>query len=1056
MKGAIIVKNHRLPAQDIPILAEVDVVIIGGSFAGLASALQFANQGKRVIVVEARTYLGSEITATLSPWITSSQVSTPILIDACVKASGRTFSRGNTQTTVFHIDRLKLQLEEELLTAGVQLLYASLPIGIASIENNANGLIIANKSGRQLIRCQGIVDATETAITTFFNGEALKPAGKLKRACYKRVLEFTNVQGIDQIELPVPSELGIKENIVHLYNGYHGKGHVYVEYQMVFNADNRLEANHQRESVAQKAGIDLAEYMIHHVPAFSKALLCASSYELKGPYHLEDNEEIQKTHQLIQLDRLAVNYPNTWSFYQDLYVHGNTDWLDPFKAAALGEQFSELVNDLTFNQPCSRQTIAQQLNEDISFEMKIPVDLLDRNVNYQFVPEQEIFLSKTAGVLVAGGGSSGASAAIVSAQEGINTILVDMNPGLGGTGTFGGVDSYWFGKRHGYAERITKLVHDVQKRIRYKGHKWNIEAKKFALLETADRLGIDLLFNTLTFGAITKGTKVCGGLVATKWGAGTILSDCVIDATGDGDLAAFAGAEFEYGSVRDNVVMWYSLAQYKEPGKLQNNFTSMVNVSDIQDYTRAILAGRRRWSADVDGCHDHGIYVAPRESRHIIGDVVMTMSDQLLHRSWEDCINIHFSNHDMKGISEANWLNAGLIPPNLEIEIPYRMLLPKGIEGILVVGKAVSATHDALPAIRMQSDLENLGGIAALAAAMAVKEKQDPRYIDYKLLQERIVKQGLLPESILTRKMESIQYTDEELKRLVDSIEVDEPLYEYSNMRMNEIYQKRIPFVEICTAGERIIPFLEQAYVEADGIRKVRLAQALAMCGSNSGVPTLIFEIMAMLQGEQLPKRTADILYVTMPPDHGAMSDACYLLYSLGLTRDKRSIKVWQRVADLLQPSEEDFKDTMWGIFYYIHSLCIGAERLGNVDAVPVLKQLLQIPYLNNQHCYDGHQADFFLERRALLELAIGRALARCGSSKGYEILITYLDDVRSLLSRQAYTELKRLSTLSLHKDKQAWSDWLESEQANLKPQPYMVHTEFGGDNQTILRKITL
>jgi hypothetical protein len=186
------------------------------------------------------------------------------------------------------------------------------------------------------------------------------------------------------------------------------------------------------------------------------------------------------------------------------------------------------------------------------------------------------------------------------------------------------------------------------------------------------------------------------------------------------------------------------------------------------------------------------------------------------------------------------------------------------------------------------------------------------------------------------------------------------------------------------------------------------------------------------------------------------MSDACYLLYSLGLTRDKRSIKVWQRVADLLQPSEEDFKDTMWGIFYYIHSLCIGAERLGNVDAVPVLKQLLQIPYLNNLYCYDGHQADFFLERRALLELAIGRALARCGSSKGYEILITYLDDVRSLLSKQAYTELKQLSTLSLHKDKQAWSDWLESEQANLKPQPYMVHTEIGGDNQTILRKITL
>ncbi|MGF6947938.1 hypothetical protein QF028_000443 [Neobacillus sp. B4I6] len=822
---------------------------------------------------------------------------------------------------------------------------------------------------------------------------------------------------------------------------------------MLFNADNRLEENQQRELTAQKAGIALAEYLVHHIPAFNKALLCASSYELKGPFQ---ENEVNQTHQEIQIDKLAVNYPNTWSFYQDLYEHGNTDWLDPVKAASLGEQFAELVNELTFNQQSSRHTNAQVSIEDTSYEMRIPVDLLDRNVDYRFVPAQEIFLSKTAGVLVAGGGSSGASAAIVSAQEEIDTILVDLNPGLGGTGTFGGVDSYWFGKRHGYAERITKLVHDVQKRIKYKGHKWNIEAKKFALLEMADRLGIELLFNTITFWAITKGTKVCGSLVATKWGAGTLWGDCVIDATGDGDLAAFAGAEFEYGSVRDHVVMWYSLAQYKEPGKLQNNFTSMVNVSDVQDYTRAILAGRRRWSADVDGCHDHGIYVAPRESRHIIGDVVMNMSDQLLHRSWEDCINIHFSNHDMKGISEANWVNAGLIPPNLEIEIPYRMLLPKGLDGILVVGKAVSATHDALPAIRMQSDLENLGGIAALAAAMAVKGKQYPRQIDYRLLQERIVKEGLMPEGILKRKMEAIQYTEEELKRLVDSIEVNEPLYEYSNMRMNEIYQKRIPFVEICTAGERIIPFLEQAYTDADGIRKVRIAQALAMYGSNSGVPTLIFEIMTMLQGEQLPKRTADILYVTMPPDHGAMSDACYLLYSLGLTSDKRSIKVWQRVADLLHPTEEDFKDTMWGIFYYIHALSAGAERLGDVDAVPVLKQILHIPYVNNQQCYQGHQADFFLERRALLELAIGRALARCGSAKGYEILINYLDDVRSLLSKQALTELKRLSALLLHKDKKAWSDWLESEKACLKPQPYIVHTDPCDNNETILRKITL
>ncbi|WP_179292578.1 FAD-dependent oxidoreductase [Bacillus sp. 7884-1] len=1040
-------KKHQLPASDIPILAEVDVVILGGSFAGIASALQFAKQGKRVMVVESRTYLGSELTATLSPWVEQYQSSKTQLIDSCIDTCGKPVQNGNI--IVFQMDQLKIHLEDLLFAARVELLYSSLPITITRFEADWNGLVIANKSGRQLIRCKGIVDSTETAITTFLTGEVLKSADEKEQRFYKRVLEFTNVQEMDQTEIYVPTDLNIKENRVTLYHGYHENGHVYVEYQICLEAENSLEGNRIRETITQKLGISLGEYLIQEVPAFSKALLSASSYELKGPYCMD-----RQTAPNFCLEKLTVNHPNVWSFYKDLYENNNTNWLDPVKAAAFGEQFAELVTDFSMINQQVIQVKGYTSEGIAEYEVRIPVDFLEKSLDFGNVPTQEVFLSKRAQVLVAGGGSSGGAAAIVSAEEGMNTILVDLNPGLGGTGTFGGVDSYWFGKRHGYAEKITKLVHDVQKRINYKGHKWNIEAKKYALLELADRLGIEMLFNTITFGSITKGTRVCGSMIATRWGACSLIADCVIDATGDGDLAAFAGAEFVYGAARDHVTMWYSLAQYNKPGKLQNNFTSMVNVSDVQDYTRAILSGRRRWSVDVDGCHDHGIYVAPRESRHIIGDVVMNMSDQLLHRSWPDCINIHFSNHDMKGISEANWLHAGFIPPNLEIEIPYRMLLPKGLDGILVVGKAISATHDALPAIRMQSDLENLGGIAALAASMAVKENKFPRQIEYLILQKKIVNEGLIPEHILTRTTEPLQYSDEQLIALIDSIEVDEPLYEYSNMRMNEIYQQRIPFVEISTVGKRIIPFLEKAYSGAVGTRKVRIAQALAMYGSTTGVPTLISEIMNMLQGEQLPKRTADILYVMMPPDHGAMPDVCYLLYSLGLTRDKRAIKVWQRVAELLNPSEEDFTDKMWGIFYYIHALCVGAEKLGAEDAVPFLKQLLSIPAISNQYCYEGHQADFFLERRALLELAIGRALARSGSYEGYEILINYLDDVRSLLSKQANTELKRLSGLGLKKDQKRWSDWLEKNMNRLRSQPYILITDQTIENEAISRRI--
>ncbi|GGH73394.1 ribulose 1,5-bisphosphate synthetase/thiazole synthase [Pullulanibacillus pueri] len=1030
-----------LPAQKLPIISDVDFVIIGGSFAGISTALELANQGKKVMVVESRTYLGSELTATLSPWITLPLKVHPPLIQACIEASGQKVECAESEMVTFHMDQLKLGLEDALQAAGISLLYASLPVGITSLDDNRTGLIIANKSGRQLIRCNGVADATETAITTFLTKTPLTSTVNKGQSYYKRVLEFNKVEDLEQTTLAIPAELGLLGNSVRIFPGVHGDGHLYVEYQMEFNAENSLEENRKREIEAQKKGMALAAYLSQQVPAFRKALLCLSSYELKGPFH----KTKAKPNTALQLEALRCKFPHVWCFYKDFYENGNEGWLDAVQAAAYGEQFARLLSDSADEEQEHHETHRRVSQGPEPYTVKIPTDFIEGNFIFKDVEEQAISYSKSTQVLVAGGGSSGGPAAIVSAQEGMQTVLVDLNPGLGGTGTFGGVDSYWFGKRHGFAKKIMDRVQAVQQSIGYKGPKWNIEAKKYALLETANQLDIAMYFNTITFGAITKGSRVCGSVVATRWGVCAIFSDCVLDATGDGDLAAFAEANFNYGAARDHVVMWYSLSQYKLPGKLQNNFTSMVNVADIRDYTRAILAGRRRgqpgrrsWRLNKESCHDHGIYVAPRESRHIVGDVTMTMEDQLLHRQWPDTINIHFSNHDMKGISEAHWLYTGFIPPNLDIEIPYRMLLPKGLDGLLVVGKAISATHDALPAIRMQSDLENLGGIAALAASMAIKEKKEPREIDYRRLQEKLVDKGLLPQHILNRDLKPTLYSDEELAALVNAIEVDQPLYEYSNMPMDEVYHKRMPFVEICTAGRRIIPYLEKAHENAEGIRKVRLAQALAMYRSKAGVSTLIAEITSMLRGDQLPKRTADILYVTLPPDHGAMPDVCYLIYSLGLTRDKRSLAIWQRVVELLHPSEEDFKDPMWGIFYYVHAVCLGAEQLGHEDAIPILRQLRRIPFLHQQHCQEGYQADYFLERRALLELAIGRALARCGSSEGYDILINYLGDARSLLSKQAHTVLKRLSGLTIGHDKRAWLEWLKEAKARLIPQPYL------------------
>jgi hypothetical protein len=613
----------------------------------------------------------------------------------------------------------------------------------------------------------------------------------------------------------------------------------------------------------------------------------------------------------------------------------------------------------------------------------------------------------------------------------MNTVLLELNPGLGGTGTLGGVDSYWFGRRVGFNSGVERLVEDVHNSINYQGDKWNIEAKMYALLKEAERTGVEVFFNAVTIGTVVEGKQVRGVVVATKFGVFAVLAKVVIDATGDGDVAAFAGAEYIYGSAREHAVMWYSLAQFAKPGRSQNNFTSTVDVSNIEDYTRAVIVGRRRGP----DCHDHGVYIASRETRHIQGGVVLTLTDELRQKRWPDVVNIHYSNCDLKGKTASDWFRMGLVPPNMEIEIPYRAVLPEGLEDILIAGKAISAKHDAFPAIRMQADLENLGGVVALAAAQAVKEKVAPRQINLAKLQRRLVKIGLLPKEVLKRKIEQKQYDDVELKALVESLKAEKPLYSYSDMEMGEVFREKIPIVEVCTAdAQSTVPILEEALLKSGGKRHTLLAQALAMFESSGSVPALITEIKRHLAGGALPPRTSRIRHAGVPPDQGAMPDVVYLIYSLGMTRDRRSLAVWDKVAKLLSPTEKDFRDRYKGTFYYVDAVCYGAELLGDTEAIPILNKMHAHPCLRNLVVKNVFMPDFIHERRAMLELAIGRALARCGSSDGISVLISYLDDNRAILAEFAHTTLIAITGQDYGKDARAWSSWLAEVRGSFKP----------------------
>ena len=1124
-----------LPSK-LPTLFNGDVVVIGGSLAGVATALELAKSGKSVALIEPRTYLGREITATLRPWLARPNDGLPAEPLASflevLKREERAESDGKAGASrvlegedglgeiPFTMDSLKLHLEDLLLEAGVKLLYVSLPVAVVREAvggdedgTRISGVVIGNKSGRQFLGCMVIVDASETGVTLgLLGGPDQLPSREILRL--SRTLEFDGLSGPIAGVLDLPVELGLVGNEVRVHPGHRGSKHALVECQLEAGAlpgrgeslfghspgasvrapVNAIEAA-QLEMIVRARTMDVAIHLMNNVEQFGGAYLAGSSLEAAQQFEAAQGgsdtwEASASATSDVEVRETPLHgfasVPGIWYLGSGITGTGTAaSAADPVLACYIGKGLAtRLLDDWASELGSEASTSGEDLEPAVRERERVgdagsanagvegpdshDFDLANggdghdlgtglriceptspqrgRRYELQEVGGFQVPTLTVSDVLVVGGGTSGATAATTAANEGLSTVLVEMNPGLGGTGTYGGVNDYWFGRRVGFAGRLNESVNAFHSCLQHdlpdnEVPRWNIEAKAHVLLEAARRAGVRLLLDSFVIGTLTEGNEVRGVVAATRYGPVALLAKAVIDASGDGDVAAYAGAESVYGSEREHVTMWYSLAQFGLPGHTRNNFTSTVNVGNVEDYTRAILAGRRR-KRTGGRPHDHGTYVAPRETRHILGDVVLTLTDQLMRRCWPDVVNVAFSNNDVKGHTTSDWVRMGLISPNLEVEVPYRALLPRRLENILVVGKALSATHDALPAIRMQADLENLGGVAALAASEALRSATSVRNIDVRRLQRRLKREGVLTDEVLDRQLVPWQSTEEDLRALIAGLSAERPLYAYSDMKIGEVFRERIPLVDICCAGPHALPLLRTALHEAEGPRKVLLAQALAILGDQEGVPTLVAAIEEQL-ATGLPPRASGIRHAVAPPDQGAMPEVVYLIHSLGMARDPSALRVWSRVAELLEGvTEDDVRDPVKDVFDYVDSVCVGVERLGDKAALPVLERLHGYRPFNSRVSRAPYQVDYFEERMAYLELAIGRAMARCSEQKGLEILIAYLEDSRAMLAEHAHSELILITGHDLGKDPDRWRNWLGESRYQLTPQPWLVPTD--------------
>jgi ribulose 1,5-bisphosphate synthetase/thiazole synthase len=1061
--GAAPGRTVRFERSRVPILLRADVVIVGGSLAGVAAALEFARAGKKVALVEQRTYLGREIAAPSRPWVDlgarAASGDVPDVFAACFKKMGVTPAQGEMP---LWMDAFKLSAEDLLLDAKVELVYASFATELIVSNSTVRGVVIGNKSGRQALLAHLVIDATDTALLARLAGATFKPE-TADDFHFVRTLEFENAGGLDVQTIQVPDALQIQDNALTVHRGYRGTDHVLLECPMDLSLGKMdLDGKMQREIEARRRTLQVAAHLVQNHPAFNQAKLAVCGFELHGLYTTEISQapaywtgrfktaplefEDKSNHAVsLPLIDLAGPVDGLWCLND---AAGHRDLLrDPVNASLLGSAFAKAVLP---NLETGRVVVAQPSDYVVHYEYphKLQIKTQDspqagRSYERLGLPPLNIPVHRETDVLVVGGGTCGATCGSSAGREGARVVVLDLNSGLGGAGTVGGVYQYFFGRYWtGFALRNSRLVDEVHQSIHWPtsantlNQSWNIEAKMWALLKDACDAHVDVIFNATAIGSVMQDNATRGVVAATPYGPIAVLSKVTVDTTGDGDVAAFAGAKFVFGPAREHYPMWCYLAQFLEPTRDRLDFMNQVDISNVDDYTRAVLVGRRLGPK----CHDHGTYLATRESRHIIGDIVLSYTDILHQREFPDVINIGAGTMDIHGKVTTDWLRMGLISPLIATEMPYRALLPSGLENLYVAGKAYSGTHDTLFNLRNQPDMENLGGSLGVAAAHSVHANVSPRMVDLASVQKRLTEVGTLLPEVLTRTINDAPWNPDAVRGFLKELD-GRPLGAWEDVQLarenTPDFRKRLPFVEICTAPADVaVPILEEELKTASGDRRVRIAQALAMFGSRTGVPVLIDAFNAALASGNVPPKP---LAGGEPPRRKwncvpiAPAD---IVYGIGMCRDPRALAVWDRFADLVQANPQDFAAELPWPFHYVDSICYGAMLLGDPQALPTLKKIHQHPNLNRQSIHDQLLIDYRLDRRALVELTLGRAMAVLGDAEGYEVLISYLDDRRANLAEFANLTLTDLTGLDEGKNAAAWTEWLSGARASLQVMP--------------------
>ncbi len=420
-------------------------------------------------------------------------------------------------------------------------------------------------------------------------------------------------------------------------------------------------------------------------------------------------------------------------------------------------------------------------------------------------------------VVVIGGGTAGAAAAISAAEEGLKTLVLERNGSMGGTQTNGfAVPTMFNGIEN---NPLTPVDNEINGRLAELGAYelrpnndgyFNPVYMQMVLEQLLVEKGGKILYFTPVVDVVMEGQKIRYAVIYNNGGLQAVFADCFIDASGDAEICRMSGAELTGGNsagLNQHVTLRFEVAnvdnaRYKaqcqrlrdegslfrlfleeeaKKGNLDPEYATSCqtfpvlgkpdclsfngpwvgerssNIADPEVISEKMIDGRKRilgvfnaYKKYAEGFENSYISAIAqtlgiRESRRVVAEYTLTVEDIFNHAKFPDGIgasNYHLDAHGEANFSADFMAYKPIAPGEHYYEIPYRSLIPKGIDNLLVVGRCAGTDFLAQSTTRIQHTCRYMGEAAGIACRLAIGAKCAFRDVDGKLVRRRMAQKG--------------------------------------------------------------------------------------------------------------------------------------------------------------------------------------------------------------------------------------------------------------------------------------------------------------------------